>query len=117
MVVTAMNKTTRHPPPAIDGTRVEMGIYETIMAAYQCTQARGGDHVTTGSRIVAVLARMMKEGGNGCAGTTRNGLLLLLALFFPRGEQAGLPGDDVTTLTVTDREVLLADLVGALPGD
>ena len=112
-----VNKKGGHTPPAIDGMREEMDIYNDIMHAYQCTVSHGCDRVTTGSRIAAMMARLMKEGGDGCTTTTRNGLLLLLALFLPRGEQVGVPGDDVETISLREREGLFADLAGALPGD
>ncbi len=108
-------KTTALRPPVIDGTRAEVGIYENILAAYQCTLKGGKDRVTLGSRIVPALARLMKEGGNACANTARNSLVIVLALFFLRDNQPSFPGQDITALNPRERDHLLADLAGALP--
>jgi hypothetical protein len=114
--VIGMKAVPSHPPPAIDGTHVEGGIYENILAAYQRTLEHGKDPETTGSRIAAIVARLMKEGGNAGAGMTRNSVLLLLSHFLLQDTRAGLYGKDFNTLGTRERDSLLADLASALPG-
>ncbi len=104
-------------PPALDGTRGEMAIYEAIMAAYTRTTSRGGDPVTIGSRLARCLAKLMKEGGKASAGTATNGILLLLRLFFLRDDQTGEQGEDIEAMDDHDRQNILAELRDALPDD
>ena len=97
--------------------RGEMVIYDTILATYSRTMRHQSDRVKVGSRLAGCLARLGKEGGDASAGTTRNGLLLLLALFFVRDPQVGLLGQDITTVDARDRDRLLKDLASVLPSD
>ncbi len=95
---------------------VEGGIYENLWAAYQRTLEHSKDPVVTGSRIVAIVPRLMKEGGNAGAGMTRNSFLLLLSHFLLQDTRAGLSGKNFSTLDSGERDSLLADLASALPG-
>ncbi len=104
-------------PPALDGTRGEMAIYEAIMAAYTRTTRKGDDPVTTGSRLARCLAKLLKEGGKASAGTATNGILLLLRLFFLRDDQTGDQGEDIETMDDRERKKILAELRDALPKD
>ncbi len=106
---------SRPCPPALDGTRGEIAIYEAIMAVYTRTTKKGGDPVTVGSRLARCLAKLMKEGGDACAGTATNGILLLLSLFFLRDDQLGLRGEDIESIDRRERENLLSELRDALP--
>lgn len=94
-----------------------MAIYEAIMAAYTRTTTKGGDPVTTGSRLARCLAKLLKEGGDACADTATKGILLLLSLFFLRDDQLGLRGEDIKAMDRGERDSILAELLGALPGD
>ncbi len=102
-------------PPALDGTRGEMAIYEAIMAIYTRATRKGGDPVTAGSRLARCLTKLMKEGGDACASTATNGILLLLSLFFLRDDQLGLRGEDIGAIDRRERDGILAELRDALP--
>lgn len=112
-----MTPASRPCPPALDGTRGEMAIYEAIMAIYTRTTKKGGDPVTAGSRLARCLAKLMKEGGDASAGTATNGILLLLSLFFLRDDQLGLRGEAIESMDRHERDDILAALRDALPGD
>ncbi len=70
-----------------------------------------------GSRLAGCLARLMKEGRDACTNATRNGILLLLALFFLRDDQVGLSGENIATLDTVARNQLIASLTSALPDE
>jgi hypothetical protein len=116
MAVIKMNTNKILKIPARKNKCDEARVYEDILATYQRVGVSEADRLTAGSRLAVKLAAMEKEKGKVCAGTTRNDLLLLLALFFLRDNQLGLPGQDIAALASRERDRLLADLAGALPG-
>ncbi len=100
--------------PVCDDAGTESELIDKILTTYQNAVNTRVDLVRAGSLLTPQLAHLLKERDEKCTNSAKNGLILLLALFFLREDQNGLRGKDLKDVSPHDKAMVIDDLVAAI---
>ncbi len=113
MPVEVMKLVTNRESQGTNEACDEVEVYDAILSAFQQLEVTAGDRETEGSRLIVLLSKAAQSKCGGFANVARNGLLIVLALFFPHDAEAGVHGRDFKTLEPLERAWVLGELAAA----